>query len=119
MRNFILRTIVNALALSAAAWLVAGVTVTGDIWLLLGIALVFGLVNAILKPVLLLLSFPFLILTLGLFSIVVNALLLLLTARLVPGLTVDGLWAAILGSLVISIVGMLLNGVLGDENGKD
>ena len=115
MRNFAIRLIVNALALSAAAWLVPGVRITGDFWGLLGVAFVFGVVNAILKPILMLLSLPLLFLTLGLFSIVVNAALLMLTARIMDGFAVDGLGAALLGSLAVSFVGMILNGALKDD----
>ena len=118
MKNFLLRLFVNALALSAAGWLVDGVHLSEDFMQVLLVALVFGLINAILKPILLLLSFPLLFLSLGLFSIVINAALLLLTARLVDGFAVDGFVAALLGSLVISIVGMLLNGALKDEKKK-
>jgi len=118
MRNFLLRLFVNALALSAAGWLVDGVNLSEDFVQVLMVALVFGLINAILKPILKLLSFPLLFLSLGLFSIVINAALLLLTARLVEGFSVDGFMSAILGSLVISIVGMFLNGALKDEKKK-
>jgi len=82
------------------------------------VALIFGLVNAILKPVLLILSLPFLILSLGLFAFVVNGALLLITAALSSHLAVSGLGAAILGSLVISIVTMVLGGALKDEKDK-
>ena len=118
MRNFILRLVVNALALSAAAWLVDGVHLTGEFWSLALVALVFGLVNAILKPVLMLLSLPFLFLTLGLFTLVINAGLLYLTAEIVDGLSVDGAGPAFVGGLVISVTAMLLNAVLKDEKKK-
>jgi putative membrane protein len=68
MRNFLIRLFVNALALSAAAWLVPGISLTGGFGDLLLVALVFGLVNAFLKPFVLLLSLPFLLVTLGLFA---------------------------------------------------
>ena len=116
MRNFAVRLFVNALALSAAAWLVPGIALTSDFGPLLLVALVFGLINALLKPLVLLLSIPFLILTLGLFAFVVNGALLLLTAWLTPHLEVSGLGAAILGSVVISLVTMLLGGLL--QEGK-
>lgn len=115
MRNFILRLFVNALALSAAAYLVSGIQLTGGFWDVILVALVFGLVNALLKPLVWILSLPFLVLTLGLFTFVVNGLMLLVTARLTEHLAVSGLWAAMLGSIVISFVSMLLNGALKDE----
>jgi putative membrane protein len=113
--NFIIRLFVNALALSAAAWLVSGIHLTGGFWDVLIVALVFGLVNALLKPLVWILSFPFLVVTLGLFAFVVNGVMLLVTARLTDHLAVDGLWAAVLGSIVISLVTMLLGGALKDE----
>ncbi|HSM61130.1 MAG TPA: phage holin family protein [Longimicrobiales bacterium] len=115
MRNFLIRLIINALALSAAAYLVTGITLAGDFWDVLLVALVFGIVNALLKPILIVLSLPFLLLTLGLFTFVVNGALLLLTASLTAHLDVAGLGAAILGSIVISIVSIVLGGVLKDE----
>ena len=115
MQNFVIRLFVNALALSAAAWLVPGITLSGSFGDVLLVALVFGLVNAFLKPLVLLLSLPFLLLTLGLFAFVVNGAMLLLTARLTEHLAVSGIGAAILGSLVISVVSAVLGGVLKDE----
>jgi len=115
MRNFIIRIFVNALALSAAAFLVGGIHLSGGFLGVLLVALLFGLVNALLKPVLLILSLPFLILSLGLFAFVVNGALLLITAALTSRLAVAGLWSAILGSLVISLVTMVLGGALKEE----
>ncbi len=111
MRNFIIRIAINAIALWVAAALVGGITLSSDFGQVLLVALVFGLVNAILKPVLLLVSIPFLIVTLGLFALVVNAVLLMITAQLVGGLSVDGWGAAFLGSIVISLATMLLGGL--------
>jgi len=114
MRNFLIRLIVNALALTVAAWLLPGIQMSDDFTDVLLVALVFGVLNALLKPILLILSLPLLILTLGLFAFVVNALLLLLTARLMDDFAVSGFWTAVLGSIVISIVTMLLGGALKD-----
>jgi putative membrane protein len=119
MRNFAVRLFVNALALSAAAWLVPGISLTGGVWSVLLVALVFGLVNALLKPLVLLLSLPFLLLTLGLFAFVVNGAMLLITARLTEHLAVSGLGAAILGSIVISLVSAVLGSALKDGDGRD
>lgn len=115
MKNFVIRLFVNALALSAAAWLVPGISLSGGFADVLLVALVFGLVNAILKPIVFLLSLPFVLLTLGLFAFVVNGAMLLVTARLTEHLAVSGLGAAILGSIVISLVSALLGGALRDE----
>jgi putative membrane protein len=115
VKNFVIRLFVNALALSAAAYLVGGIALEGDFWAVLLVAFVFGLMNAILKPILLLLSLPLLFLTLGLFTLVINAALLLLTARITDALTVEGFGAAFFGALVVSIVSMFFNAVLNDE----
>ncbi|HSL25087.1 MAG TPA: phage holin family protein [Acidimicrobiia bacterium] len=112
--NFVIKVLVNAAALWVAARIVPGIDLTGDIWQILLIALVFGLVNAFLKPLLKLLSLPVLIVTLGLFAIIINVILLAITAALMEGLTIDGFLAALLGSLVISVVGAVLNAVIPD-----
>lgn len=115
MRNFLIRLIVNALALSAAAWLLDGITLSGGFFDVLLVALIFGLLNALLKPILLFFSLPFLIITLGLFAFVVNALVLMLTASLTDALSVSGFGAALLGSLVVSLVTLFLGSALKDE----
>lgn len=112
--NFLIRLFVNALALAVAAWLIDGIQMTGGFWDVLVVALVFGILNAILKPILLFLSLPFLIVTLGLFALVINALMLMLTANLLDDFAVSGFWTAVLGSIVISLVTMILGGVLKD-----
>ena len=114
MRNFVIRLFVNALALSAAAWIVDGIQLTGGYGDVLVVALVFGLLNALLKPILVFFSLPFIFLTLGLFALVVNGVILLITDSLTDSLTVSGLWAAVLGSIVISVVTMILGKTLED-----
>lgn len=116
MRNLIIRIFVNAVALWAAAQLVGGIELSDAFWTVVVVAAVFGLINALLRPLVLLLSLPLVILTLGLFTVVVNALMLLLTAALVDALRVDGFLAALFGSLVISGVSLLFAMVL---PGKD
>lgn len=114
MRNFVIRLFVNALALSAAAWIVDGIQLTGGFGDVLVVALVFGLLNALLKPLIVFFSLPFIFLTLGLFALVVNGVMLLITDRLTESLAVSGLWAAVLGSIVISLVTMILGRTLED-----
>ena len=104
MRNFVVRLFANALALWAAAEILEGVHLAGGFTDVLWVALVFGLVNAFLKPIVMLLSLPLLFVTLGLFTLVINAGLLLLTDRLTDGFTVEGFGAAFLGALIISVV---------------
>ncbi|MCG6954964.1 MAG: phage holin family protein [Gemmatimonadetes bacterium] len=119
MKNFAIRLILNAAALSAAAHFVSGISLTGSLWDILVVALIFGLVNALLKPIVFFFSLPFILVTLGLFTFVVNGLMLLVTAALSSHLAVSGLWAAIWGSLVISVVSWLLGSLLKDERKKD
>ena len=115
MRNFAIRLLVNALALWAAATVVSGITLSGGYGEILIVALIFGILNAVLKPILVIFSIPFLIVTLGLFALVLNGAMLLITAGLTDYLSVSGLWAAVLGSIVISLVTMLLGKTLEDE----
>src|SRR5262249_26076706 len=106
--GFLTRLLVNAAALWIATRIVPGVTYIGG-WLpFLGVALVFGAVNAVIRPLAKVLTFPLIIVTLGLFSLVINACMLLLTSALSGafgfGFEVHGFWAAFLGSLVVSLV---------------
>lgn len=110
--SFLQRWVITTLAVLVAAWVVPGISYLDAASLLLA-SLVLGFLNAFVRPILLLLSLPFLILTLGLFVPVVNALLLLLVADLVTGFRVGGFWDAFWGGLVISITSMLVNGLLG------
>jgi putative membrane protein len=108
--GIILKILVNAAALWVAAKIVPGIEVDATGTLLLA-ALVFGLVNTFIKPVAQLLALPVTILTLGLFALVVNALLLWLTAALVPGFSISGFLAALIGAIIVSLVGAFLGGI--------
>lgn len=116
--RFLLRLFVNAAALGAAAWIVPGIR-AGGVLSVLAIALVFGFVNALIKPVAKLLSCPLILLTLGLFTLVLNALMLLFTAWLGRGLgidfRVDGFLAAFVGALIVSVVSVVLTKLLDEE----
>lgn len=118
MRDFIIRIIINAIAIAVTAMLIPGIeVVNNDISTLLIIGLVFGIVNAIIKPVLMLLTCPAVILTLGLFVLVINGAMLMLTANLVGGrLHIDGLGSAIIGGIVMAITSMILESVLQLDN---
>jgi len=107
----ILSILVNAAALWVAARLIPGINVADPGTLVLA-AVVFGVVNTFVRPVVKLLSLPITILTLGLFHLVVNAGLLGLTAWLTPGFSIDGFWAALFGAIVVSLVGMFLGGLI-------
>lgn len=123
MMNFVVKTLANAGALGVAIWLVQDITLTGDstankAWTLILVALVFGLVNVVVKPIVKLISLPLFILTLGLITLVINALMLMLTSWLADKLDlsfhVEGFWTAVLGGLIISVVSWALNVVLPD-----
>ena len=119
MRNFLLTLFVHSVSIAVASWLLPGIEVLGGTGDLLFVALVFGLVNAFLRPILTILSIPFIVLTLGIFYFILNGLLLLLVDSMTT-LQVNGLWWALLGSLVISIVNSILNGIIfGEDADKD
>ncbi|MFD0279013.1 phage holin family protein [Kitasatospora sp. NPDC127111] len=125
MKGFVIKTLINAAAIWVAAWIVTGITLTGDDWqhkalTVIAVALVFGVVNWLIKPVVKLFSLPLFILTLGLITFVINALMLWLTSwasdKLDLDFHVDGFWAALFGSLIISLVSWGLNLALGDDD---
>jgi len=119
MTKFFIRWAINALALYAAVSIVSGIEFEGNWINLVWLALIFGLLNALVRPLLKFLTCPLIILTLGLFTIVINTIMLMLTSSIGQsfnlGLTVDGFWPAVLGSLVISIVSMIMTLILHDE----
>ena len=110
---FLVRLFVNAAALWVATTVVPGVSYDGGALPLLGVALVFGVLNASLRPVAKILTFPLIIVTLGIFALVINGLMLWLTSSLSSalglGFHVSGFWAAFFGGLVVSIVSMMLS----------
>ena len=110
---FLIRLLVNAAALWVATRIVPGVTFDGGVLPFLAVALVFGVINATLRPVTKILTFPLILLTLGLFALVVNGLMLWLTSSLSVslglGFHVSGFWPAFFGALVVSIVSALLS----------
>ena len=117
--NAIGRLVANAAALWVASYFIVGIHYDGSWPGLVGVALVFGVVNTFIKPVLTVLSLPVQVLTLGLFTFVINALLLMLTGWLASSIgipfSVDGFVAALLGALVVSVVSGLLSIFLTDE----
>jgi putative membrane protein len=109
--TFLLRLVLNGVAVFIAAYMIPGVYTSGPGAALLA-GVILGFVNAIIRPVLFVLTLPVTILTLGLFIFVLNAVCLALTAALVPGFDVSGPGAALLGALVVSVVSWVLNGLL-------
>jgi putative membrane protein len=125
MTKLVIRWLINFLALFAAAWLVPGIAVEGGGgWTVFAImAIILGLVNAILRPLLKLLTCPLILLTLGLFTLVINGFTLWLSSWIAlnwfdVGFYVDGFWAAFLGGLVVSIVSLILSAILMDKDEK-
>lgn len=123
MNRFILRWLINAVALYAAVAIVPGITVQSTNWLsFIWLALIFGLLNALLRPLLKLLTCPLIILTLGVFTLVINTFLFWLAgvvgANFGVGFTVAGFWPAFLGGLVVSVVSVVLTVIFKDDKRK-
>ncbi|HZS32533.1 MAG TPA: phage holin family protein [Methylomirabilota bacterium] len=112
--GFLVRVLVNALAIWLATEIVPGIEARGATVVVVA-ALVLGLVNAIVRPVLLILTLPLTLVTLGLFLFVLNAFCLWLTSALVPGFAVRGFWAAFWGALVVSAISWAVNGFVSDR----
>ena|SRR6185369_443739 len=119
MTKFFIRWVINAVALYVSVLIVPGINFGGEWTDLLWVALIFGLLNALLRPLLKLLTCPLILLTLGLFSILINAGMLMLTSSVGQSFgldfSVDGFWPAILGSLVISLVSVVMSLILHEE----
>ena len=120
---FLIRLLVNAAALWVATQVVSGVTFDGGLLPMLGVALVFGVVNALLRPVAKILTFPIIIVTLGIFALVINGLMLWLTSSLSAalglGFHVSGFWAAFWGAIVVSLVSLVLSMLIRDGSKSD
>jgi putative membrane protein len=120
--SLLLHWILNAAALWTAAALIPGIEFTGGAGRLLVLAAVFGIVNSTLRPLLTILTCPLIVLTLGLFTLVINGLMLLVTGWLSEswnlGLTVSGFWAAFFGGLVVGVVSMVLSLVLAPKESR-
>jgi putative membrane protein len=126
MKSFVVRVLVNGVALWVAAFLVHGIhladgatSTSSQLLTIFWVALIFGLLNALIKPILTILSLPVIILTLGLFTLIVNAAMLELTSWFAGKFTLDFhvdqfFWDAVLGAIIITIVSMILNAVLPD-----
>ncbi len=117
MAAFIIRWLVTTLAVFAAAHIVPGVSYGG--WgPLIGASLLLGIINALVRPVLLLLSLPFIIVTMGIFILVLNALLFWLVSALVPGFNVSGFWSAFFGAVVVSLVSWAMSSIFRSSDGR-
>jgi putative membrane protein len=114
MNGFLVRLLITAIALWLAALLVPGMHLQG-VGTVLGAALMLGIVNAFVRPVVILLTLPLTILTLGLFLLVVNAMMLGLVSVLFQGFTLGGFWSAIFGAIFVSFFGWLASAFIGES----
>jgi putative membrane protein len=108
MRGLVIRWLILTAAITVASYLLEGIEAKG-FFPVLGAAAMLGILNAFFRPVLLILTLPFNILTLGLFTFVINALMLKMASAVIPGFDVHGFWTAVFGSLIITLVSWLLN----------
>lgn len=119
MTRLLLRWFINAVALWVAITVVPGIHAPTSVPALLGLALIFGLVNALFRPILQLLTCPLIVLTLGLFTLLINTFLFWLAGQVGEwfgvGLTVDGFWPAFFGALVVSLVSVVLSVFVRDD----
>jgi len=113
--GFLVRVLANGAAIYLAAVVVPGIELSGGVLLALGAGLVLGLVNAVVRPILIVLTLPVTLLTLGLFIFVLNAFCLWLTSALIKGFEVHGVWAAVFGALIVSVVSWLLTAFVSDR----
>ena len=113
IKRFLQGWVVNTLAVLVATFLLPGISYNNDWRVLLLASLLLGVLNAVVRPVLMLVALPLLILTLGLFMIVINAALLLLVRQIVHGFEVDGFGSAVLGAIIISVVSLVFNALTG------
>jgi len=111
---FVIRVLINAFAIYLVAEIVPGIRVE-SLAAALGAALVLGLINAVVRPILVVLTLPITLLSLGLFLFVINAFCLWLTSEIVKGFEVHGFWPAVVGALLISTVSFVLNAFVGDR----
>jgi putative membrane protein len=116
MEKLLVRWVCNVVALFVAAWILSGVGYGDQWWTLFVAAAVFTLVNAWVKPVLAVLSIPFIVVTLGLFYFLINVLMLYLTDWIVPDFEIRTFWWGVLAAIIISIVNGLLNMVMPDDD---
>jgi putative membrane protein len=114
MAGILIRWLILTAAILAAAYLVNGISVTG-FWAAFFAAAILGILNVYFKPLLIILTLPVNILTLGLFTVVINAVLLKMASALIPGFEVHGFWTAVFGAVIISVVNWLLGTLIPDR----
>ena len=109
---FVFRLLIHMVAILIISYLLPGVIRVNGVWAALVAAFILGIVNAVLRPILIFFTLPITVLTLGLFLLVINGLMLWLVSAFVSGFQVNGFWGAVLGSILISIVSWILSRVL-------
>ena len=124
MKSFLTRVLINALAIAATTWLLPGITIGGNkIWTVILVAVVFGVINATIKPIFSFVTCGFYVITLGLFTFIANALMLWITQYVASWLglqfSIDTFWTAIIGAIIISIVSFFLSMVFGKEDRRN
>lgn len=117
MGKFFAKTIATAVAVLLAAYILSGVHIDSTVTALT-VAVVLGLLNSFIKPILILLTIPITIVTLGLFLLVINIIIVKLAAGLVTGFTVDGWFSALLFSFIVSVVSSIIEGLIGTDDKK-
>lgn len=117
MKEFLLRWFVTTVSVLGATWLIPGLRCDTP-GALLGAALLLGIINALVRPVLLLLSLPFIIVTMGLFILVINALLVLFVSKVIPGFHVAGFWTALFSGIVIGLFNWILSSFFRSSDGR-
>jgi len=118
MKPFLVRWLVTTVAVLVAVTVIPGIETPGGMLALLGASLFLGIVNALVRPFLLILSIPLILLSMGFFLLVINALMLKMVSWIVPGFEVGGFWSAIFGALLISFVSWVLSAFFRDSEGR-
>lgn len=114
MNGILIRWLISAFSIMVTAYLLNGIHVSGFLSAFFAAAIL-GILNAFFRPILFILTLPITILSLGLFTFVINALLLLMVSSVIPGFAVDGFWSALFGSLLISLVSWLLTSLINEK----
>lgn len=114
MKGFVIRMIIISLSLAIASYIVEGITIEGFFSLIIA-SLIIGFLNSFIRPVLIIMTIPLNILTFGLFTFVINAVLLLLTSQVVRGMSIEGFWAALAGTIIMSMLSFFLNLFISDS----
>lgn len=117
--NFIIKTVISAAAILLLSFLLPGVQVDGQIMYAILIALVLSFLNSLVRPILIFLTLPATIVSLGMFLLVINAVIILIADKFLNGFSVDGFWWALLFSILLSIINSVSNKVLMERNPKN